>query len=210
MIYIEKTLEPESLRLHRGTPGSDFDGLDKKELRQALLEEQGYLCAYCMKRIRNTKDIKIEHYKARNKENELNYSNLLAVCNGNEGENRNRFTCDTMKGKQELHINPQSKKDMDTIYYDNQGKIYSRNNDYQNDLNTVLNLNDEYGYLIRNRKAALKAMREKLMCLKAGQDAMPLLHKLKNYCYCMNDDGELPEYAGILRWYVEKQIRKHS
>lgn len=54
MILIEKQSEPQSLQKHRNTPGADFDGMDKAELRLYLLQEQGYLCAYCMKRINNS------------------------------------------------------------------------------------------------------------------------------------------------------------
>ena len=111
MLLIKKRQEPDSLREHRNTPGADFDGLDKTQLRRSLLQEQGYICAYCMKRIREDDKVKIEHYKARTKENELVYQNLLAVCDGNEtlkderGKvNPNRFTCDTKKKEKELLI----------------------------------------------------------------------------------------------------------
>lgn len=217
MILIQKNSEPSSLREHRNTPGADFDGLDKTELRDSLLEEQGYLCAYCMKRIRQDNKVKIEHYTARTKENELQYKNLLAVCDGNETlaakgskVNPKRFTCDTMKKEQKLHINPQDISDMETITYDNQGIIYSKNPDYQKEIDEILNLNDPCGYLVSNRKAALKPIISKLHKLGAGQDAMPLLREIERYCYSKNDKQEYPEYVGILRWYVKKQIRKHA
>lgn len=217
MVLIVKQCEPASLHLHRNTFGADFDGLDKTELRSSLLAEQGYLCAYCMKRIRYANKVKIEHYEARNKENELQYSNLLAVCDGNEvmrngyGKvNPKRFTCDTMKGEQKLHINPQSEMDISTVYYDNQGKIYSTNKVFQEDFDVRLNLNDVYGYLVNNRKAALEPLMNKIKSLKPGQNALPLLKKLEKYCFTKNSEGEYPEYAGILQWYVMRQIRKHS
>lgn len=217
MIYIKKNAEPQSLKAHRNTPGADFDSLDKTELRDFLLSEQGYLCAYCMKRIKDAKDTKIEHYEARNAKNQLIYTNLLAVCTGNEKlQNQYRkiepkkFTCDTMKKSQALHINPQNGSDIETIYYDAQGKIYSSNKDYQEDLDKVLNLNDPYGYLIDNRQAALKAVQNQLRKLKPGQDAKPLLRKIQQLCKNQNSAGELPEFVGIIRWYIERQIRKHN
>ena len=39
MISIKKGVEPDSLRYYRRTPGANFDGLDKTELRERLLEE---------------------------------------------------------------------------------------------------------------------------------------------------------------------------
>lgn len=217
MILIEKKSEPACLREYRKTPGAKFDDMEKTELRNSLLEEQGYICAYCMKRIRRDSKVKIEHYTARTPENELLYENLLAVCDGNEtlmgagGKvNPKRFTCDTMKKKRELSINPQNPSDMGTIYYDAQGKIYSTNGTYQNEIDEILNLNDPYGYLVGNRKAALKPLMEKLKELRPGQDARPLLKKLEIYSEKKNEQQEYPQYAGILRWYIRRQIRKHG
>lgn len=217
MILIEKKSEPACLREYRKIPGAKFDDMEKTELRNFLLEEQGYICAYCMKRIRRNSKVKIEHYIPRTPENELLYKNLLAVCDGNEtlvgvgGKvDRKRFTCDTMKKKRKLCINPQSLSDMETIYYDAQGKIYSTNSTYQNEIDEILNLNDPYGYLVGNRKAALKSLMGKLGELRPGQDARPLLKKLEIYCESKNEQQEYPQYAGILRWYIKRQIRKHG
>ena len=91
MILIKKNSEPRSLTEYKKTVNSSFDNLPsnvKNDIRESLLKEQGYICAYCMKRIESS-DVKIEHYKARNSENELDYKNLLAVCKGNEGSPKN-------------------------------------------------------------------------------------------------------------------------
>lgn len=217
MIYIHKGSEPRSLVEHRCTPGADFDGLDKTELRECLLEEQGYLCAYCMKRIHDEKDTKIEHYRARNDENQLEYNNLLAVCYGNQTPagsevryGKKRLTCDSMKGNQFLHINPQSQDDMSTIYYDNQGWMYSTNEVYQEDIKNVLNLNDPYGYLVGNRKAVIDAMMRSLRMTKTPQEAKELLLKWKRKYMSISNEEKYPEYLGVIRWYLSKQLRKHG
>ncbi len=217
MIYIKKTSEPRSLVEHRCTPGADFDGLDKTELREHLLKEQGYLCAYCMKRIHDEKDTKIEHYRARNVENELEYTNLLAVCYGNQPSpdsvvkiGKKRLTCDSMKGNLVLHINPQSQEDMDTIYYDNSGKIYSKNMMYQQDLDNVLNLNDEFGYLVRNRKEVIETVIDELKSAKSQQEAKNMLLKWKRKYARLTYGDEYPAYIGVLRWYIDRQLRKHG
>ena len=217
MIYIKKGTEPKSLIEHRCTPGATFDGLDKTELRECLLKEQGYLCAYCMKRIHDEKDTKIEHYRARNSENQLEYSNLLAVCYGNQIASdsemkygKKRLTCDSIKGNQFLHINPQSKEDMDSIYYDNQGRIYSRNKVYEDDIKNILNLNDSYGYLIGNRKAVIDAIIRKLRVAKTQQEAKEMLLKWKKKYRDVSYGEESPEYIGVARWYIDKQLRKHG
>lgn len=217
MIYIKKTSEPRSLVEHRCTPGADFDGLDKTELREYLLKEQGYLCAYCMKRIHDERDTKIEHYRARTAENELEYANLLAVCYGNQPSpdsvvkvGKKRLTCDSMKGNQVLHINPQSQEDMDTIYYDNNGKIYSKNVLYQQDLDSVLNLNDTFGYLVRNRKEVVDTMINKLKSAKSPHEAKDMLLRWRRQYARMAYGDECPAYFGVLRWFIDRQLRKHG
>jgi uncharacterized protein (TIGR02646 family) len=89
MKWIEKNLknEPKSLRLHRQKSVSNYDNYaEKDDLRRALLEEQGYLCCYCMSRIQTpTQDkMKIEHFQSQHEfpELQLNFNNLLASCKG--------------------------------------------------------------------------------------------------------------------------------
>ncbi|MFN0203869.1 MAG: retron system putative HNH endonuclease [Bacteroidia bacterium] len=55
----------------------------KKELQLALLQEQGYICCYCGKRIDET-NMRIEHFfpKTHNKPCTYNYYNLHAACKG--------------------------------------------------------------------------------------------------------------------------------
>ena len=55
MRYIPKKSnnEPDSLRATRLTDGATYDECNKNDVREALLNEQGYLCAYCMRRIEN-------------------------------------------------------------------------------------------------------------------------------------------------------------
>ena len=100
MIHIQKGTPPNKFQeFKHQNPQAHFDDMPpdiKSTLRQSLLEEQGYLCAYCMSKIRDK--VKIEHYEPRNTQNELDYSNLLAVCTGNsEGDSFKHQHCDTKK-----------------------------------------------------------------------------------------------------------------
>lgn len=182
MIHIRKGNEPACLKKYKSS--DKFDDLttdDKKELRKSLLLEQGYLCAYCMKRITKDSDIKIEHYEARNDENQLKYSNLLAVCKGNEGQPYKKQTCDTRKGDGYLYVNPQDKFHIERITYDLNGTIKSYDDKINSDLNNTLNLNYEYGYLKSNRKVVLDALRNKISKeVKQGKDAKTFLLKVKS------------------------------
>lgn len=49
MILITKNKEPKEWTEYRNTPGVDYQAIP--ELVQSLLKEQGYICAYCMRRI---------------------------------------------------------------------------------------------------------------------------------------------------------------
>ena len=81
MILIKKGNEPRSLTVYRKTQYAYFDGCPKDEIRKSLLKEQGYLCAYCMRRI-DLKHTRIEHWTPEAELSELeklDYSNMLAV-----------------------------------------------------------------------------------------------------------------------------------
>jgi len=87
MKYIKKQSEPLSLKQFRAIPGANYDDyMEKDELRQALGEEQGFICCYCMQRIK-LETMHIEHWKPRSlyPALSLDYKNLLAVCAGNAG-----------------------------------------------------------------------------------------------------------------------------
>jgi len=207
MIYINKGIEPESLINYKKAFNAYFDGCDKNDLRNHLLIEQGYICAYCMKRIRNREDTKIEHLDPRNEENELLYSNLLAVCLGNEGNPEDQTTCDTKKGNDKICFSPLSIIDMNTIFYDSLGTLKSSNPAIDLDINKVLNLNYEFGYHISNRKAALRAFKKMLSKCPKGTDISPTLRKMKEICENRNVNGEYRAYVGILRWYVNSKLK---
>ena len=109
-----------------------FDQLTcKQKIRQCLLEEQHYLCAYCMSAIENKElHMSIEHFVplSKCKEKVLDYQNYLGVCKGGADLPRNRskcICCDASKGNQELQcINPFDEAQMNQIKYLSDGIIY--------------------------------------------------------------------------------------
>lgn len=225
MIFIKKSREPRSLLEYRHQEFASFDGMDeyvKNDLRNALLSEQGHICAYCMGQI-DEKTTKIEHLVARNKENELVYSNLLAVCRGNEGQPPNRQHCDTRKGNRPLSLSPLNESDMAKIYYSNSGRIHSEDTSdvelkYENngivnsivtnpdkDLEESLNLNDVYGVILKSRKTALQSLIKKYYSYTKGRDKKQFLEKMKDY-YTREEDPKKP-YVGILIWYINRKLK---
>ena len=217
MIHIQKNSPPsEFINFIRQTPQIHFDDIpsDIKEiLRKSLLEEQGYLCAYCMSRIDNDHSTtKIEHYRARDNNNELDYSNLLAVCTGNsfgkiDGSYKHQH-CDTRKGEKSLNIDPQNAEHIAMIDYKSDGTIFSRTNpQFNDDFNKILNLNDDNGYLKFNRKTALRKFQEKIHNdFKDKTAKVNYLKKALNF-YSSLHDGRRTEYCGIILHYIEKKLK---
>jgi len=155
MKYIQKGKEPTSLTAKRNTEGAKYECAETT-WQQQLLDDQGYLCAYCMGRISlalNEKwepKIGIEHYLSRklNPELELIWKNMLGVCNGTFSSDPH---CDKAKGAVALNIlNPSIlQKSEQLIKYSIFGDILpdTPNQGLEqkiiDDLNSILNLNDE-------------------------------------------------------------------
>lgn len=248
MIHIQKHSPPNKfVKFVQQNKNAHFDDMPsevKQILRDSLLKEQGYLCAYCMSRIDNKEitnvrqieqdtevkqdtkieqHIKIEHYVSRNNENELDYKNLLAVCGGNSGGNDEKHQhCDTKKGNKTLKINPQNKCHISQISYESDGTIYSRNEEFNYDLNVTLNLNDDEGYLKNNRKTALNALKKEIKQVKDKlkdkvKNKNEILEHLREYLRQaldrftnLNKDGKLIPYCGIVIEFLEKKINEYG
>lgn len=209
MIYIDKKQQPRKFANYTNKPGSHFDDMPsdvKQELRQALVDEQGSLCAYCMRRVTADSDhVKIEHWSPRNADNELKYTNLLAVCTGGEGDPYKRQICDTHKKDQPIRISPLNREDMRTIYYTSNGIICSTDPSFQHDIDEVLNLNDPQGYLIRNRKVTLQQFKDLLhQKLNDKTATKEVLQKYLTH-YEQGNPQKVP-FCGIIIWYLRKRL----
>ena len=79
-----------------------------QQLWAELLQEQGHICAYCGRRL--TDKVRIDHLnpKSIHKERVLDYSNLLAVCDGSQGQGLINEHCDVKKGDLEISVQPTS------------------------------------------------------------------------------------------------------
>ena len=103
MIKITKGREPDELLKYRKKKFASYEGMDrsvKDAVIEALMEEQRYMCAYCMRRIpqaNGNPPVSIEHWEAQSSHPEkvLDYRNMLAVCSGNRGCGcKDNMTCD--------------------------------------------------------------------------------------------------------------------
>ncbi len=170
MRAICKRPEPLNLKQYRGAGFTGFNTYDdhpeKPELQNALLREQRGICCYCMSRIPGPYGMKIEHWHSQSepefKHEQLDYSNMLGACKGNEGQRLKDTHCDTHKGNKPLSRNLANPAHVieALIQYLPDGRIKSAEQAVDTELNEVLNLN--LGFLKNNRKSTLDAFKEAL------------------------------------------------
>lgn len=227
MIEIKKRKEPLVLTEYKkkptasyqnmhGAPSGKYD-LEGNEIDvyhvvlNSLMEEQGHICAYCMRRIpekRGKTRASIEHIAPQSKTDKLkalDYNNMLAVCSGNrDAGSLDEKTCDAHRGNDKLDLNPTKKVTLSTIRYRSNGRIYSDDENINRQLNEVLNLNSKTRDLICLRKSALNRMQ--VVIKQKNQEGNKEYYKRLLAMYQQNSTQK-SEYVGILIHWLEKQLR---
>jgi uncharacterized protein (TIGR02646 family) len=222
MKFIPKNIknEPPALRAHRKTEGSTYQSI--KGLKEALLQEQGFLCAYCLRLIRPEQDKSgVEHIlpRATYPDKQLDYSNLVAVCSGDYGENAH---CDkteeyilnsrTYKGKMDGTITltklyPTNKEIERLIEYDTNGSIKPILQDsvVEEDL-LKLNLNDEK--YKSYRKIVMDAVLRALIKLKPNKVWTKKDFESQIMLWETQKDGKYKAFFPIAVWYLKNLASK--
>lgn len=159
MRYInERNKEPKELIEYRNTPGATYDGFREKEIvRRSLIEEQGYICAYCMRKI-DIENSSIEHYisqsrhqlspysVAEHNKQSLLYSNMCGVCVNNSQH------CDKKRGNIPILILDPHKSSCELlITYTIEGKVIPINDNNQDVINDIETLGLNCKKLIKER-----------------------------------------------------------
>ena len=239
MILIKKFSAPpelEKLKKDAEEKGlSDSEGYDllrnplKDQVRESLMKEQGHLCAYCMRRIPDSRileeDIRlskvyIEHWKARESNEQstenkgLDYNNLFAVCSGNEkapGARRRKnrhFTCEKRRDSESLKVNPLDESTIETIYYSMDGTMMSTDSQIEDDINRRLNLNcnKEAVVLPQYRKEVLDTVMEYL----AEQDGDYYDNCEEQLQMWENEEDPKTPYIGIAIWWLKKELAQRN
>lgn len=210
MKHVRKGKEPRELLQHRLTPGANYDNFQRKDvLRQALVSEQGYLCAYCMGRIEPAEDkMKIEHWRSQKQHSskQLDYKNLFGVCKGGEGLPRRLQHCDTHKGDRDIALDPSNHPETYIHYNLGDGSIVAADSRYDRDLNKVLNLNNET--LKSNRKAVGDAFYESLK--RRGDKGFTVAELEREQARLRSKDtaGKFTPYCQYVLYLLEKKLRK--
>lgn len=226
MILITKNKEPKEWTEYRNTPDVDYQAIP--ELVESLLKEQGYICAYCMRRIPQkdkiykkdgnsyiltTEDHRVEHIKSRELHDDLklDYKNMVICCPGHIGMEDH---CDRSKGDKDISFTPLDQHFIDTIKYNSDGTILSTNETYDNEINNILKLNTQL--LKAGRKDTLNVIITQInkVCKKGGNwDKKTLEHYVTKYSekHSEKDKDGIKEkyysYCGIVIWYLKKKLR---
>jgi uncharacterized protein (TIGR02646 family) len=227
MKHIKKNIanEPNSLREYReSTPNAKYDGGDfnAKDLKESLLQEQGYICAYCMGKISlelneaKKPKVEVEHLKPRQKypELELKYDNMLGVCNGlsvSYPKKAKIHHCDKtqgnegkMNGMSELRVlNPIHKdKSEDLLTFISNGEMKSINGnlDVEYDLNQVLNLNNDV--LVKSRKVIIDKIQDDLKKEKPIQQWKSDLFDKHIELWSIRYEGKFRQYCMVAIWFL--------
>jgi len=232
MKHIEKKQEPPLVKRYKkefteeNRKYSDFgsyppDETEKADdqIRASLAEEQGYLCAYCMKELKDVTSIRIEHWTPQNyaenpnlgKKLATEYKNLLGVCTGyiHFDSEKSEAHCEKKRGNTPLFINPQDKNHIAQIKYDTNGRIFSENENFENDLHQTLNLNIDI--LKKNRIAKWEGVKIGIEKLSQKQGKIGILEKeLKKWKNKSSKNGQeqFREYCQIVIYFLEKELKK--
>lgn len=213
MRLIQKGKEPGCLTQHRKLPEATYGNIRTEcrgEMLAALCREQGYLCAYCMKRV-GSESASIEHHEPQHPAEgsdggpdfAMRWPSLLAVCSGNEGQTRRLQTCDTHRGNDPITVDPTDAEHMSQVRFSADGSISSANSVHDEDMRVRLNLNTEQ--LKSNRRAVLEAIVEKYRRRAPEGSWKPLAERdLARY----EQADELPEYFGFVEFFLRKKVRQ--
>lgn len=214
MKQIRKNREPDSLTQYRQQQDATYEGYpDKGTLRGCLHKEQKGICCYCMSRIKaEALKMKIEHFQCQERysDKQLDYSNMLGACLGNEGSKNADQHCDTFKGNKDLTLNPSEPFRLpinNTIEYKNDGTISSTDESLDNELNQVLNLNVKK--LVNARKGVLDGFKDSIHKIKGKKVLQKnTLESWKSVWEGNNTEDELRPYCMVVVYWIDKRLRK--
>lgn len=200
-------------------------GQEKKDLRKALVQEQGYICCYCQQRITLCPKTEIEHIFPREfciedkKYLAIEYNNLIASCEGNQpkyfDKTKQKYErrhedlgnkivhCNNFRKSEDLPITPLFDRCEEYFIYTYEGDILTveNNNDAQKSIDN-LNLK----ILNKKRKEYIEGTLFKLddNFESTGEfvddfDKNDYLNKFMNM-HDIDGDGELKyyEYSGVI------------
>lgn len=201
----KRSQEPPALLAYRkaADPNRSYAAFPSKdELREPLLEDQGWLCCYCMRRI-DSRGMKIEHFRSQSShpEQALDWRNLLAACHGGEGRPREAQTCDTRKADEDLTLDPRTDS-IRVIRYLGSGRLDVDAPAHIADVEQRLNLN---AMTLRQARAqAIENLRREL-ARRFGSGTWRR-QDLESYLERLRRKRPLPEFLAVYEYWLAKKL----
>lgn len=188
-----------------------LDAVAHNAALQSLLDDQGNLCAYCMRRI-NIGNAHVEHYipqsdgRGRDDADSVRYGNMFAVCDGFVGGSAG-LTCDRARGNKELKVNPAESDTLATIRYRRDGSIAAGSDYVERDLVDTLNLNQRL--LVRNRQEVIKRVEQKLNSIGSSRGSSAVRKYCDRYVkQHVTNASERQEYDGAIVYFMKRRLRR--
>lgn len=151
-------------------------------------------------------DHRIEHILSRenHEDKKLDYSNMVICCPGHIGDEEH---CDRLKGSNDITFSPLNQDFIATLSYKTDGEIISSNEQYNKEINDVLNLNTKL--LKENRKNTWEAVKKELIAQKGGKpwNKTILSFYIKKYS-SLNKQLKLIPYCGVVLYFLQKKLKQ--
>ena len=196
MIYIKKRDPPKKLEEYKNKDGACFNNLPsdvKEDLRQTLFDDQGGICCYCGRQIKNNHTSVIEHLfpkgVAAYNHLQLEYSNLLCSCDGGESDRKGKTKaekrcypsfCDSKKNDRIIKVTPLNEDCGSKFSFDEDGHIYGTTDEARE---TIEILGLDCATLVHLRQAAIDAYKDLELDNSGWEEEIELLSKRSNGCF---------------------------
>ena len=181
----------------------DLRGTEKKEVKDSLMKEQGYICCYCERRLTDD-DSHIEHFtpQSNNAVDPLDYSNMLCSCQNQlvQGDDRH---CGVSKGNwfdKDLLISPLYLDCEGHFAFTADGKIHPDNESDVAATKTIEKLKLDIGILNDSRKKAIEPF------LYEGLDGEDFLKFVNGYLK-KNSSGMFGEFWTTINYIFVQNVQ---
>jgi uncharacterized protein (TIGR02646 family) len=213
MLRFAKGPQPPGLTEWQATPLASWDDVPSGSLWPALLADQGHLCAYCQRRLRDDEP-KVEHWHPQSSgERDRQWTNLLAVCSGRTVNEKGRPEphCDVSRGDQPLFLHPVHGQGPDPcahLKYSREGECVAvpdrANVDRVKADITALCLNA--WRLKRGRKVVLDTLRDALE--RESFSTHALRREYRRHALVRGQSA--PEHAEVVRYHLRRWARQKN
>jgi uncharacterized protein (TIGR02646 family) len=191
-----------------------FQNPEKSVVHHSLMNEQGYICCYCMQRIDRASS-HFEHIKPRelstqqnNEKEKLDYTNILASCGRDDGKPENmQEHCGQLRGRKgnwynpALFVSPLNPECENRFRFYDDGKIRPAIDDDEGAKRTIENLGLSHTLLEKNRRVVIEEAIRDLQILSDDEIAQ------RYYEYTNRGaEGKFKEYCVAVQQSFKRQI----